>query len=748
MKRLKILFQGIVQGVGFRPFLYRNAQKFHLTGFVNNTPKGVILEVQGEEVDEFVHHILNNPPPLSHIKSYSIEEIPVVASDTFEIIPSENSGKSEVLISPDIAICEDCRRELFDPEDRRYGYAFINCTNCGPRFTIIQDIPYDRPNTTMKVFPMCDHCRAEYENPLDRRYHAQPVSCFDCGPALDNPITLISDKLKQGNIVAIKGLGGYHLACLAYDDSPVIRLRALKQRGNKPFALMGTMEMIRENCHVSESEERILQSTAAPILLLRRKENSNVSKSVAPVESELPDAPKMLNRIGFMIPYTPLHLLLLEHVGQPLVMTSANNSDEPIIYKDNFDQLAKLSDVILAHDREIQIFTDDSVATVFEDDIYAFRRSRGFAPFPMDIPFISEKTVLALGPMMKTTFTFLKKDRAIMSQYISTTDSPKSLDAERKSIQHFMKIFSLEPEIIAVDKHPNYPNKMLAADFPDAQVVEVQHHKAHIASLLAENGEVGKILGISMDGTGYGDDGAIWGGEFLIGDYQAMERVGHLRYNFLPSGDKSVKEPWRFALSLLHECYGDSEWVTQFAEKFGGKGGLQLQAITRRVGGVQTSSCGRLFDGVASLLGIGHYNSFDGELPMILQTYAENYSGDNSEAYGFDINQTEKMYILDFLPTIDPLLRDENSIEEKAFRFHRTLAKGLVAMSELFREERAINKVGLSGGVFQNMVLLEMTVQLLRERGFQVLIHSEVPPNDSCISLGQALLAARIQEGE
>ena len=765
IKRSRLLIKGIVQGVGFRPFLYRSAQAYHLLGFVKNTSQGVILEVEGNEKDiaKFISHIRMNPPPLALIESCESSEIPLEFPTTFEILSSEENGemsRRQLLVSPDIAICENCIAEFFQLGDRRFRYPFINCTDCGPRFSIIQGLPYDRPKTTMKDFVMCSPCEKEYRDPNDRRYHAQPISCYQCGPTLsfydnydnknaetktpavrrgsdtqDAQMEKVAQKIKEGFIVAVKGLGGYHLACLASLEETVVRLRQLKGREMKPFALMATLDMIMANVFVSEKEKALLLSPAAPIVLLKRKDTTAIAPAVAPGLSE----------IGFMIPYTPLHLALLEKIREPLVMTSANITDEPIIYKDEMNSLKRLSDYILTHDREIHMFEDDSVVKVFEEDMYMVRRSRGYVPLPMKLPLHFPGTILALGPMLKTTFAFLYDDKAIMGQYVGDTDSPASIEAEQKAINHLMQLFSLEPSVVVIDKHPGYPNRQLVGEFNPAKVMEIQHHKAHVGALLAEKGELGSIIGISMDGTGYGDDGNIWGGEFFVGNYQGLNRFGHLKYLFLPSGDKSAKEPWRFALSILYSLYGsDQKKFKQFLEPFGQKAEFLLEAIAKKAGGILTSSCGRLFDAAAALLGVGHFNSYEGELPMKLQAFAEKSKllDRHDRGYQFSIETEQNIRSLNFLPMIHDIIEDKQRIEEKAFAFHHTLAKGFAAMAKLAGNELAIRKVGLTGGVFQNTLLLTLTKDLLEAEGFSVLIHSEAPPNDGGVSLGQAFLAA------
>ncbi|MCP4154483.1 MAG: carbamoyltransferase HypF [bacterium] len=771
LTRYGFLIKGIVQGVGFRPFLYRCAHKFNLTGFVKNNSQGVIMEVEGKEEDvkAFSSFIIASPPPLSQIQHCESREIPVQSSTSFEIIASEETPgeQGDLLISPDIAICKNCSDELFTPKDRRYRYPFINCTDCGPRFSIIHTLPYDRPKTTMKDFVMCANCQKEYTDPYDRRYHAQPVSCYDCGPvlslhdrsgnSLENPLDTACQKLKEGRVVAIKGLGGYHLACKASDDQSVLRLRALKGREKKPFALMGSMEMILKNALVSGKEEELLRSVSAPILLLKKRKNNAISKEVAPDQ----------DYIGFMLPYTPLHLLLLDTVKEPLVLTSANISDEPIIYRDTpagytgesdpagytkgtgeaesgTAALRELSDYVLSNNREIYIFADDSVARTFDNKLYMIRRSRGYVPVPLKVEFDYPGTILALGPMLKTTFTFLYKNKAMMSQHIGNTDSPASIEAEKKAIRHLMEVFGLQPDIVVMDKHPGYPNREIAAEFKDADVVEIQHHEAHVGSLLAEYGVKEKIIGISMDGTGYGDDGNIWGGEFFVGDYRGLERFGHLKYLFMPSGDLSAKEPWRFALSILHTLYGSSDIVKKFGEPMGKKAAFLLEAIEKKAGGVLTSSCGRLFDGVASILGIGNFNGYEGELPIRLQAYAQRAKPiDASYSYSIENNyQKKKCRVLNMLPAIHDIIEDERDTTIKAYLFHRTLASAVAEMAGDAAKKYGTGTVGLTGGVFQNTLLLEMTGELLKKQGLSVLIHSEVPPNDGGISLGQAYLAA------
>ena len=735
-KRFRIHFYGAVQGVGFRPTIYRLAKSIGVNGFVRNTTEGVIVEIEGEiHADDFIELVRANLPPLAKLTGVEWNELEPVGYSDFVIEKSAHSDDVQALVLPDAAICEDCKRELFDPNDRRYRYPFINCTNCGPRFTIIKALPYDRPNTTMAVFKMCPECEAEYHDPSSRRFHAQPNCCPVCGPRLffvgpdgeieGDPIELAARAILDGKIVAVKGLGGYHLACDATNDEAVRRLRERKRRRYKPFALMADMADIERICRLSDGERKLLGSTAAPIVLLEPKPNSPISGLVAPGQ----------RRLGFMIPYTPLHLLLMDVVKRPLVMTSANRSGEPITFRDELDKLFEFADFVLTHNRDIHIRADDSVDMVFRGERYPVRRSRGYAPLPLRLPIESEKVILAVGPMMRTTFTLVLGRNAFVSQHIGDTESLAGLEAEREAIRHFLNLFEVEKvDVVAIDKHPLYPNRSLADEFPDAEVIEIQHHRAHIASVMAEHGFTGEVIGVAMDGTGYGDDGGIWGGEFFAGELSDLERVGHLRYIFLPGGDSSVRHIWKFALSVLHEIGEDP---SRFEERLGRNYRMLLKAIENRFAGVMTSSAGRLFDAASFLLGICDENTFDGEAPMRLEAAAIPTEG----RYSFEIHEDGDGYILDLLPAFSEMLRDSDGVGHRAFKFHRTLADGIVEMVERISKHTGIKRVALSGGVFQNLTLLELVVSSLERKGFDVLIHREVPPNDGGVSPGMAMLA-------
>lgn len=750
--RLRLRISGVVQGVGFRPFLYRAAKRFHLTGTVKNHGSEVVLEVQGGQLREFVLHIGRQAPPLSRIETLDWERIPERRETGFAILASAGRGEKDVLVPPDIALCAACRKEMADPGDRRFAYPFTNCTDCGPRFTLIERLPYDRPQTTMKKFAMCPECRKEYSDPGNRRYHAQPVSCPNCGPELQlkirggidrkEPLAKAIGLLKKGKVVAVKGVGGFHLACQAGNPAALERLRRFKGRERKPFALMAALAMVRKHCFVSAAEKGLLESPESPIVLLQARPGDRLLRLSAPGQ----------NRIGFMLPYSPLHRLLVAGMGEPLVMTSANIADEPILFDDGAPGLARLCDAVLGHDRPILSFADDSLAVVFAKAPYFLRRSRGYVPLPIALPLHAEKTVLALGGMLKTTFCFIAGSRAFVGPHIGDTESQAALAAEKRAAQHFMKLFSLKPDTVVIDKHPAYPNRLLAGEFPGASIVEAQHHRAHIASVLAENGEAGPAIGIALDGTGYGDDGTVWGGEFFLGGLAGMRRAGHLRPLFLPGGDAAAREPWRMALSLLL-AGGDSRRARRLAGRHGRKGAQVLEAIPHgdaaarppavqeRRGGVMTSSCGRLFDGVASLLGLGDFNSYEGELPSLLQAEAEQ-ARPSARAYPYSLRRENGLLVLDLLLAVDAMLADRGGRPQKARRFHWTLANALLDAARLLAREAKTTTTALSGGVFQNILLLKMTSDLLQQNGFRVLRHRLVPANDGGVSLGQAALAA------
>ncbi len=755
VKRLHITIKGIVQGVGFRPFIYNLAKSYLLCGYVLNNTKGVEIEVEGkkESIDVFLQDIHVKSPPLAVIEEINFKELPLAGYKEFEIKSSRKEEESFLPISPDIGICEECLRELFDPKDRRYRYPFINCTNCGPRFTIIKDIPYDRERTTMSVFKMCRDCESEYHDPTNRRFHAQPNACWVCGPRVElvdrkgekiktaDPICLAAKLLRKGNIVAVKGIGGYHLACDATQREVVIRLRERKNRIDKPFALMMlSLEQIKKFCKVSDEEERLLLSVRRPIVLLRRKDEAFLPQEIAPKNKYL----------GVMLPYTPLHYLLLKEVKVPLVMTSGNISEEPIAYQDEdaLNRLSRIADAFLVHNREIQIRVDDSVSKVVERKPMLIRRSRGYAPQPLRVNVKAKKCVLATGGHLKNTFCLLKGSYGIVSHHIGDLENLEALSALEEGIEHYKKIFRCQPQVIACDMHPNYASTILAREYAKEKclpLISVQHHHAHIASLLAEKRINRRVIGVAFDGSGLGSDGSIWGGEFLIADQVEFKRVSHLRYICLPGGEAAIREPWRMALSYLHEIYGDQcadiackilSGLVNF-EKIS----VVQNLIRKRINSPLTSSVGRLFDAVSSILGIRGKINYEGQAAIELEMLAEDKE---EKYYPFQIIEEKEKFVIDTLPMVKAIVEERRKGEDLtaiATRFHWTLSWIVLKVCELLRDRWNLNEVALSGGVFQNSLILKQVTYLLTSSGFEVLWHSLLPPNDGGISLGQAVVA-------
>ena len=758
----KITVTGVVQGVGFRPFVYRLAHDHNLTGWVLNHSGGVDIEVEGRPaaLDAFLRDLTVQAPPLARIESLTAEDAPPNGHTAFEIRQSVAQKGRYQLISPDIATCPDCLRELLDPNDRRYRYPFTNCTNCGPRFTIITDIPYDRPQTTMRVFPMCPDCQAEYDDPLNRRFHAQPNACPVCGPRvwlepapssvqpLADPIARAARLLQSGAILAIKGLGGFHLACDATDAEAVARLRARKQRPSKPLAvMMSTLEKIRRHCEVNVEEEKLLTSHQCPIVLLRRKAESAVAREVAPGN----------NYLGVMLPYTPLHHILLRDAGRPLVMTSGNLSEEPIA-QDNDEarrRLDHLCDYFLLHDRDIYARYDDSVWMVTQTGKSAnqqiaqpLRRSRGYAPYPVKLPF-ETRQVLAVGAELKNTFCFTKENYAFLSQHIGDMENLETLEHFESSVALYRHLFRLEPEIIAHDLHPDYLTTKYARRNSEF-AIPIQHHHAHIASCLADNGwppDAGPVIGVAWDGTGLGDDGHIWGGEFIIADYANYSRAAHLEYLPLPGGDAATRNPYRIALAYLYKLQISKSAKAQ-AGKWAREGELELlqQQIERGINTPLTSSAGRLFDAVSALLGVCTRATYEAqaaiELEMQISRLADWQVG--KQTYPFELEENDGLWIIRLRETFAALLDDLEAgvpLPQISARFHATAARIIIETCKRIAEETGLRVAALSGGVFQNRVLLAATVSGLRESGFNVLIHRQVPANDGGLSLGQAMIA-------
>ncbi len=763
--RSEILVRGTVQGVGFRPFIYSQASRHDLRGRVRNNTTGVLIEVEGNhgDIENFINDLKSNPPPLSTIDSVECNHnlTPADYSD-FVILESANEGEQFVPISADVGTCDDCLKELFDPQDRRYQYPFINCTNCGPRFTIIKDIPYDRAQTTMGDFEMCGACRAEYEDPVDRRFHAEPTACAVCGPQLyllsadgfevgrdtgagAEIIDRVRDLLLKGRIIAIKGIGGFHLACDALSLEAVEQLRRRKYREDKPFAMMATsVEIVRQHCFVSDAERHFLQSERRPILLLERKPDSIIPPAVAPG----------VNALGFMLPYTPLHHLLLRNLDRPLVMTSGNVSNEPICYDDGeaTKRLHKIADYFLLHDRQIHMRTDDSVVRVNEGREMVMRRSRGYAPAPIKTAFKFGRQLLACGAELKSTFCLTRDNYAFVSHHIGDLENLETLRSFSEGIAHFKRLFHLEPEVVAYDLHPEYLSTKYALSQDDRLTrVAVQHHHAHIASCMADNQIDGEVIGVAMDGLGFGTDARMWGGEFFIADFVEAERIAHLAYVPMPGGAKAIREPWRMAAVYLQQAFGD-EFVklnlpcVKDVEQRGWPT-LRTMAATR-TNCPETSSMGRLFDAVSSILGVRDFVNYEGQAAIELEGIADRHCAGGYE-FGLSLgNAGEVIDARDVIRCVVADMLDGVPPAIVSARFHLSVARLIVTVAENVRSERKLNRVVLSGGVFQNLFLLERTCEMLTTKGFQVITHSRVPTNDGGISLGQAAVAnALIKSG-
>ena len=745
MNRFGLTISGIVQGVGFRPFLYREATERRLSGFVRNTSAGVYAEVEGDlsDCEAFFAALEAKAPPLSRITAIQREEIPVRGGTAFTILSSENGGKT-ALVSPDIGICDACRRELFDPADRRYRYPFINCTDCGPRFSIIKDIPYDRASTSMAAFTQCAPCRREYDDPLDRRFHAQPNACADCGPHLSffiggkpeqgDPVLLAEDCIRRGGIVAVKGLGGFHLACDAQNEQAVALLRARKQRYEKPFAVMArNLSAVRAFCEVSAEEEALLTGFRKPIVLLRKKPEIALALSVAPGNA----------RLGVMLPYTPLHCLLMERFAA-LVMTSGNISDRPMIYKDEdaLAAFAPLADAELTHNRPIVRRIDDSVCVVSRGEQRFIRRARGFAPEPLPLKG-NGRTILAVGAQEKNTFCLLKGNNAFLSGHIGDLDDPDTEQALVSEIGSFERLFDAEPECVVCDPHPDYVSAKIARSL-GLPVLTVQHHRAHFASVLAEHGENGPALGFIWDGTGYGDDGTIWGGETLFGTISDSRRAGHILPFSLLGGEAAVREPWRCALSVCSIALGEEQALRYFPAREK-EARLLLQAAESGLNAPKTTSMGRLFDAVAALCGLRESVAYEAQAAIELEQAAD---AEEAGAYHFDILAENGGWVYDWRPVIRSILTDISAgvpAGRVSMRFHRALISLLAEAAEKALLETGVRKVALSGGCFQNELLLTLGANALEARGFTVLYNRLVPCNDGGICFGQAAAAAALK---
>ena len=754
---------GVVQGVGFRPFVYGLATRLELHGWVCNTSAGVEIEVQGQEskVEGFVRGLAIEAPPLARIDSIDVKAASLdIEYSTFDIRSSTFISGEFQPISPDVALCPDCERELLDPNDRRYLYPFINCTNCGPRFTIIKDLPYDRPATTMADFPLCDNCRAEYENPLDRRFHAQPIACPDCGPFVQlrnssgrsstvssielrlSAILKTRQLLREGKIVAIKGLGGFHLACDATNEKAVEELRRRKGRAGKPFALMfSDLNVVQNYCEVNEAERALLTGHEKPIVLLNVKANNGIANSVT----------LHMDTLGVMLPYTPLHRLLLNQTDptltlQPapfgLVMTSGNFSEEPISItnEDALERLAPLADAFLIHNRDIHIRCDDSVVRVDNSSTIYLRRSRAYAPYPVSLSFDSKPT-LAVGGELKNTFCLTRDRYAFLSQHIGDMENVEVYESFEQNVEHLSRLFRVQPEIIAYDMHPGYFTTSYAQrETQNIKSVPVQHHHAHIASCMADNKlDNRKLIGLSFDGTGYGTDGAIWGGEVLLASYTDFERVAHLEYLPLPGGDSATRNPWRIAVGYA-ESLGLDIAGLPFLES------LDFQAvdivrkqIQKKLNAPLTSSMGRLFDAVASMVGIRNQVTYEAQAAIEMEVQSKRFVAE-AKPYPFEI----KDGIICVGEMFKQIIKDVKSNQAAGLIgacFHRTVCAMAVEISKDIRAKTGINEVALSGGVWQNQMLLDLSRAALHHENFIVYTHQQTPANDGGLALGQAVIA-------
>jgi hydrogenase maturation protein HypF len=754
-RRWRFCIQGAVQGAGFRPFVYRLACELALKGRVNNSAQGVVIDVEGPpgKLKEFRQRLEAEKPPRALIQRVEFEELEPTGYTAFVIEHSDEAGEKTALILPDIATCSDCLKEIFDPHNRRYRHPFTNCTNCGPRFTIIEALPYDRPNTTMRIFPMCPNCQEEYENPLDRRFHAQPNACPQCGPHLelwdprgrvlaehDEALRLTAGAIRDGQIVAVKGLGGFHLVVDARDEAAVQELRERKRREEKPFALMyPSLEFIKAGCEVSKLEEQLLASPEAPIVLPRRTERGFVE--IAPAVA--PNNPYL----GVMLPYTPLHHLLMAELGFPVVATSGNLSDEPICIdeREALERLRGIADLFLVHNRPIVRHVDDSVVRVIDGRAVIVRRARGYAPLPISLSpsWPREKhTVLAVGGHLKNTIAIAAGQDVFISQHIGDLDTSQARRAFRKVIRDFQALYECKPNVIVCDAHPDYASTQHARALR-LPIVEVQHHVAHVWACLAEHGLGPPSLGVTWDGTGYGLDGTVWGGEFFVVTAEGFERVGRFRRFRLPGGEVAIQEPRRAALGLLYQLFGERAFEMNYLAPVRVFSQQELAILDKMlkqgVNAPITSSVGRLFDALASLLGLYQRTSFEGQAAMALEFAAEGAQTD--EHYPFAIiDCSSEISVVDWGPIIQGILQDVRRgvpVAEIAQAFHNTLAETIVAVAKRVGLEQVV----LSGGCFQNKSLAERALERLRAAGFMPYTHEQVPPNDGGIALGQIAAA-------
>ena len=746
--RTRIRVEGVVQGVGFRPFAHSLATRLELTGLVGNDSDGVFVEVEGDPaaVATFSTALRRDAPPLAVIERVTAEPLAPLGDRAFTIVASRVGAQRHTLISPDTATCAACLAEVTDPADRRFGHPFASCTHCGPRFTIVTDVPYDRPATTMAGFPMCADCTREYTDPADRRFHAQPVCCPDCGPVLrlldldgatvpGDPVEAAAGLLAGGAVLAVKGIGGFHVAADATLDAAVDALRSRKHREDKPFAVMvPDLAAARALCEVDSAAEEVLTSPRRPIVLLPKREGAAVAHAVAPGNASL----------GLVLPYTPLHVLLAGALGRPFVLTSGNVSDEPIAYTDP-DAAARLPGIVdatLTHDRPIHTRTDDSVVRIFRGREYPVRRSRGYVPHPLPLPVRAPRPLLACGAELKNTFCLAREGHAFVSHHIGDLENYETYRSFTEGIAHLRRLFDITPEVVVHDLHPEYLSTKYARELDGVQLIGVQHHHAHIASCLADNGETGPVIGVALDGLGYGSDGTLWGGEFLLADLVGFRRLGHFDPVPMPGGASAIRQPWRMAAAYLDAAFPDGlpaglEVASRNAE--------QWSAVTAMArGGVNappTSSAGRLFDAVSAVLGVRDAVNYEGQAAVELEQRADR---SHLDAYPVRLVTEDPFRLLgiDLVRAVTDDLGDGVGLPMAAARFHNGVAGAVLAGCQRARNATGVSTVALSGGVWQNVLLLSRAVAALEEVDFRVLVHSRVPCNDGGISLGQAAVGA------
>jgi hydrogenase maturation protein HypF len=747
VRRVRASVEGTVQGVGFRPFTYRLAHQLAVIGWIRNDERGVLIEAEApsEILELFLTRLRDEAPPLASVERIATEDVPNAGGEGFAILTSARASSADTAVLADVATCVDCLRELFDPADRRFGYPFINCTNCGPRFTIVRAVPYDRERTTMAAFEMCTHCQSEYDDPADRRFHAEANACAVCGPRLrlldaggheiaGDALSGAVTALESGSILAVKGLGGYHLSCLARDEAAVARLRERKHREHRPFALMApTLEAAAELVELDAAGLALLEGHARPIVLAPRRVGTPIAVGVAAQSQDL----------GVMLAYSPLHHLLLARVGETLVMTSANVADEPIAYRDEdvVARLDRVADGFLNHDRPIETRTDDSVVRLTAAGPVLIRRSRGYVPAALALPIAATRPILACGAELKSTFCIARARRAWVSQHIGDLRSHETVSALGSAIDHFERLFALKPEIVVHDLHPDYLSTRYAQERREVMHVAVQHHHAHLAAVLAEHDETRAAVGAIYDGSGLGTDGSIWGGEVLAGDLRSAERVGHLLAVPLPGGDRAAREPWRMACAWLVASTGPAPSIPRALERATDPASWRAVASIAETGFATpiTTSVGRLFDAVAALCGICPVATYEGQAAIQLESAC-----DPHERGYYEIPFDERL-VLDPRGAIRAITRDiadRTATGVIAARFHRGLARATALVCARAAEVHGVETAVLAGGVFQNRVLLEQTAQLLSGAGLRVLSARALPPGDGAIAYGQAAVAA------